>query len=97
MGILPVRLAAGTGPATLQLRPGDRIEIDAPIEAIAPRAPVPVRILRADGSVEKLVATAAVETLLEVELLRAGGVIPLILQQTIAAHRPAVAGEAKQA
>ena len=53
-----------------------------------------MRILRAGGEVEELQATAAVETQLEVTLLRSGGVIPLILQQTIAEH---AAGHSLQA
>ncbi len=84
MGILPLRLPDGVRPATLHLVPGDRIEIDATADRIAPRGSVPVRILRADGRVEPFNAIAAVETQLEVELLRNGGVIPTIL----ARHRP---------
>jgi aconitate hydratase len=42
---------------------------------------------RVNGTVEYIEAQAAVETQLEVELLRAGGVIPSILQQTIRTHR----------
>ena len=84
MGILPLRLPDGVTPATLDLLPGDRIEIDAPADALAPRTPVPVRILRANGAVQTLSATAAVETQLEVRLLRLGGVIPAILSDTLA-------------
>jgi aconitate hydratase len=43
-----------------------------------------LRILRADRQIEPMIATAAVETQLEVELLRVGGVIPSILKKTIA-------------
>ena len=81
MGIVPLRLPAGMGPQELALQPGDRIEIDAPSDALAPRCAVPVRILRGDGSVQALQATAAVETQLEAGLLRSGGVIPSILRQ----------------
>ena len=84
MGVLPLRLPQGIGPQSLRLVPGDRIEIDAPPDRLAPRCEVPVRILRADGRVEAWVARAAVETQLEVELLRDGGVIPSILKKTIA-------------
>ncbi|MBO1013159.1 aconitate hydratase AcnA [Achromobacter sp. SD115] len=83
MGVLPLRLPAGVTPATLRIRPGDRIEIDAQAVALAPRMAVAVRILRAGGAVETLQATAAVETRLEVRLLRMGGVIPAILSDTI--------------
>jgi aconitate hydratase len=81
MGILPLRFATGTGPDTLNLQPGDKLEVDAPAEALSPRWKVAVRIVRADGNVEPVDATAAVETQLECRLLRSGGVIPLILQQ----------------
>ena len=87
MGILPLRFAKGIGPLTLDLRAGDRIEVLAPAEDLAPRCNVRVRILRAGGSTEDLTATAAVETQLEVALLQSGGVIPLILGKTIAEHR----------
>ena len=83
MGVLPLRLPSGVHPQTLKLAPGDRIEIDAPPQALSPRCVVPVRVLRADGRVETFEATAAVETQLEVELLRDGGVIPSILKNSI--------------
>ena len=87
MGILPLRLPAGVNPATLNLAPGDRIEIDARPELVAPRCPVAVNIVRASGAIERLQATAAVETRLEAALLRHGGVIPFILQKAIAQRR----------
>ncbi|MNV68387.1 Aconitate hydratase 1 [compost metagenome] len=83
MGILPLRLPDGVTPDTLAVQSGDRIEIDAPAGALAPRMPVLVRILRADGTVDALQATAAVETQLEVRLLRMGGVIPAILSDIL--------------
>jgi len=84
MGILPIRLAQ-----PLQLSPGERIEIDAAPAAMTPRGELPVRVLRAGGRVEPLAALAAVETQLEVELLRAGGVIPYILHRTMNPERDA--------
>jgi aconitate hydratase len=41
-------------------------------------------VLRLGGEVQEILATAAVETQLELELLRYGGVIPSILQKTLA-------------
>jgi aconitate hydratase len=85
MGILPLRLPASHGPDALALAPGDRIEIDAPAQRLMPRAAVPVRLLRRDGTVEDFETTAAVETEFELGLLRAGGVIPSILERTLSA------------
>jgi hypothetical protein len=84
MGILPLRVPPECAPERLRIAPGDRIEVDAPAAALEPRAKVTVSMHRADGAIETYQATAAVETRLEVDLLRQGGVIPYILQKTIA-------------
>ena len=83
MGVLPLRLPSDRDPSALALHPGDRLQVDAPAERLQPRTNVPVTILRADGSSETIFTQAAVETSLEVEVLAAGGVIPLILQRTL--------------
>lgn len=89
MGILPLRLPAGVTPHRLAIQPGDRFEIDCPPQRLAPRQPVAVRLLRADGREQALQATAAVETQLELHLLRMGGVIPAILADTLGAAKSA--------
>jgi aconitate hydratase len=86
MGVLPLRLPQGVNPNTLQIQAGDKIEIVAHSEILKPRSQISVRIKRVSGLIENMVATAAVETQLEVELLQAGGVIPSILHKTIATH-----------
>jgi aconitate hydratase len=83
MGILPLRLRPEQHPSNLRLRAGDRIEIDADPECLSPRAPIAVAIHRAAGHIEPLVATAAVETELEADILRMGGIIPLVLHRAI--------------
>lgn len=90
MGILPLRMPQGVNPRTLAIRPGDKIDIRAMPADLAPRCTIPVRIVRSDGSVETFDATAAVETQLETELLRRGGVIPSILHKTLERERGAV-------
>ncbi len=82
MGILPLRLD-GLHPSELNLQPGDRLEVHADPHTLAPRATVPVRLLRRDGTATDLKVVAAVETQLEVALLRQGGVIPSILKQNV--------------
>ena len=86
MGILPLRWPAGVNPATLAIQPGDKVEVNAPLDTLVPRCSIDVKIVRVDASVESYELTAAVETQLEVALLRCGGVIPLILQKTLAAQ-----------
>ncbi len=86
MGILPLQFAAGDHPATLKLQAGDRLEVDADPQRLQPRAELQVTLWRADGRRDTLQVTAAVETQLEVRLLRQGGVIPTILRDQLAAH-----------
>jgi aconitate hydratase len=83
MGILPLLLPEGVRPQSLALQPGDRVEVDAAPERIAPGAEIDVAIVRADGTRTALRARAAVETQLEASLLRQGGVLPAILRRTI--------------
>jgi aconitate hydratase len=66
-------------PTSMALSAYDIIEIAA--EDIHPRATIQVRIVRESGVTELFEATAAIETMLEVEILHAGGVIPLILEK----------------
>jgi aconitate hydratase len=91
MGILPLRMPAGMTPLTLNLVAGDRIEIEAQPTEISPRGRVQVTVHRADGRTERHDATAAVETKLEVELLKAGGVIPSTLRRMVQQHGCATA------
>ena len=85
MGILPLRLPADRHPSLLGLAPGDRIEIDATPEAVTPRAPIAVAIIRRSGSREAFTARAEIETQLEVDTMRAGGILPMILQAKLSA------------
>ena len=86
MGILPLLLPEGVTPTTLALQPGDRLEVDADAENLAPRGTVLVAVHRLDGRTERLNARAAVETRLELAQLRDGGVMPAILKQSLRAH-----------
>jgi aconitate hydratase A / 2-methylisocitrate dehydratase len=89
MGILPLRLPDDRRPLDLGfdfdsgLAPDDRVEIDACPETIKPRAEVIVRVLRGETEIDRFVATAAIQTNLECEILRSGGLLPLILSRAL--------------
>jgi aconitate hydratase len=87
MGILPLKLPAHLHPTVLRLAPGDRLEIDAQPGLLRPRCRIPVHLHRAGGAIERFEATAAVETAMEIALLRQGGVIPYILHKTMSRQR----------
>ncbi|HEV7138147.1 MAG TPA: aconitate hydratase AcnA [Steroidobacteraceae bacterium] len=83
MGVLPLKLSADQSPVRLALKPGDLIEIDARIASIGPRGIVPVHVRRENGGVTGFEAVAAIETSGEVEILAAGGIIPMILARAL--------------
>lgn len=70
MGILPLQLTS-----QLSLSRGETLEIQADPAKLSPGTRVPVRVRG-----QEVEATAAVETALEVELLREGGILPYILR-----------------
>lgn len=87
MGILPLQLPVNALSGAGKLEAGDQIHVVAQESSVQkPRAPIEVRVLRRNGKIDTIRALAAVETLLEVELLKHGGVMPSILHKTIQAH-----------
>ncbi|MFT4180282.1 MAG: aconitate hydratase AcnA, partial [Rhizobium sp.] len=95
MGILPLRLPHGCGPDALALATGDLIEIDADPARIEPRCDVEIVVRRKDGREMRLTATAAIETSAEVDILRAGGILPLILRNVMETSTSGVATKAR--
>jgi aconitate hydratase len=75
MGILPIVL-----PERLALTVGDTIAINADPEDVVPRGTVSISIQRLSGKAESLTAAVAVETALEMALLKDGGILPHILR-----------------
>ncbi len=84
MGILPLRLPDGLGPSALGLQPGDVLEIDARPEHVGPRSSVAVVHLRHGETLRRFHATAQIETALELEFLRNGGMLPHIIERALA-------------
>jgi aconitate hydratase len=84
MGVLPLRLPKGWVASTLRIAPGDTIEIDLDPVALVPRAIVIVRLRRhTTGEVIAGQAVALLDTAKDVDLIRAGGIIPMILRKAL--------------
>ncbi len=91
MGILPLRImSAESHPNQLDVKPDDLVEIDAPAASLSPRCHIPVAICRSSGATDRIETIAAIETNLEVELLRVGGVIPFVLHRALKSDRDTV-------
>ncbi|PWC33368.1 aconitate hydratase AcnA [Azospirillum sp. TSO35-2] len=87
MGILPLRLPPDWRPEVLKIAPGDRLEVHADPATLVPRASIRVALRRTSGATEECEATALLETELDVALIQAGGVIPMILRRALMASK----------
>jgi aconitate hydratase len=90
MGVLPLRMPPEWSPDALALRPGDTLAIGWDLAALSPRGDVAVTLRRATGALTHGQATALLDTAREVALIRAGGIIPMILARALAASRNAL-------
>nr|WP_246810450.1 hypothetical protein [Ensifer sp. ENS08] len=90
MGILPMRLPEGLGPDDLALKSGDLIEINANAGLISPRCPIDIAIKRYGGEATTFKAVAAIETAAEVDTLKAGGILPLMLKNLVESQRSTI-------
>ncbi|KGD92866.1 aconitate hydratase AcnA [Rhizobium sp. YS-1r] len=81
MGILPLRFPPNVKPQTLELRANDLLAIHADIDMVSPRCEIPVTVKRANEPSMTFNTSAAIETNAEIEILRAGGILSLILKR----------------
>jgi len=82
MGIVPLIFAEPFDLATLSLTARDIIELPLRAETLAPRGAITATITGKRGR-QPIVMQLAVETEFECAILRAGGVIPLVLQERL--------------
>jgi aconitate hydratase len=81
MGVLPLQLPEGTTRKTLGLTGHETFDIDTVVAAQAPRVPVACTINRADGSRTTVTLTARLDTRLETEYYRHGGIVQYVLRK----------------
>jgi aconitate hydratase len=89
-GVIPLRLPDGWLARTMRIAPGDTLELHLDLAALKPHGRVHV-LLRpvVTGEAIEGEATALLDTERDVALIRAGGMIPMILRQALAAGRRA--------
>lgn len=84
MGVLPLQFAPGDSWEALGLRGDELIDV-LPQADLAPRSAALLRITRADGSVRELALILRIDTPVEVQQFRAGGILPFVLRQLLGA------------
>lgn len=80
MGVLPLVLPQGTDLDALAVQAGDSFVVRAQPDDLSIRGKIEISLVRKDGRHQSIITKAAIETQMELELLRVGGVIPKILR-----------------
>ena len=80
MGVLPLEFAQGTSFDSLGLTGKETFDIEVP-EDLAPRQALEVRATCADGSVKAFETLVRVDTPVEVNYYRHGGILPFVLRK----------------
>ena len=83
MGVLPCQFEEGTSAQSLKLDGSETFDILGLTGALAPRQGLTLVIHRADGTQQKAPITASLDTPIEVEYYRHGGILPFVLRQLL--------------
>ncbi|MBK9516505.1 MAG: aconitate hydratase AcnA [Anaeromyxobacter sp.] len=81
MGVLPLQLADGVSALTLGLDGTETYDLPGAEGPLVPRQRLALRVTRRGGAVEDVPVTLRVDTPVEVEYLRHGGILPYVLRQ----------------
>ena len=79
MGVLPLQFKPGESAATHGLDGGETYDVLG-LATLAPRAELEVRVRRGDGRESRLAAVARVDSPIEIEYLRHGGILQMVLR-----------------
>ena len=93
MGVLPLQFQPGQSAASLGLTGHEVIEITGVASGLAPGALLDVRAERPDGTTLVFPVRARVDTPIEMDYYRHGGLLPFVLRR-ILASQPGTSGAA---
>jgi aconitate hydratase len=85
MGVLPLQFPEGMSAQTLKLDGTETFDVLGLSDDIAPMSDVTLVIRRANGTEEKVVVKSRIDTAIEVEYVRHGGILPFVLRQLLSA------------
>jgi aconitate hydratase len=84
MGVLPLQFKAGDSWESLGLKGDEVVDVVLGSE-IKPLSDATLRITAGDGSVRELAVTLRIDTAIEVDYYKHGGILPFVLRQLLAA------------
>jgi len=85
MGLVPLQFPEGVNAASLKLDGTETFDLLGLSDDIAPMSDVTLVIHRADGTEEKVTLKSRIDTAIEVEYVRHGGILPYVLRQLLSA------------
>jgi aconitate hydratase len=87
MGVLPLQFEEGTSAQTLGLDGSETFAVLGLSEEVKPREKLTLRITKADGVAQDVPVILRIDTPIEVEYYRHGGILPFVLRELMAAAR----------
>lgn len=84
MGVLPLQFAEGEDAGTLGLDGTEEFALRGYAESLQPGQTITLEIKRADGTVDTTELRVRIDTGIEVEYYRHGGILPYVLRQIVA-------------
>ncbi len=83
MGVLPLQFADGVNAQTLNLDGSETFSVIGLGDSIRPRQEVTLEITRKDGAVERVPLILRIDTPIEVDYYRHGGILPFVLREIL--------------
>jgi len=84
MGVLPLQFCEGVNAQSLKLDGSETYGIDGLGNNVKPQQEVTLEIRRIDGSIEKVPLILRIDTAIEVDYYRHGGILPFVLREIVA-------------
>jgi len=84
MGVLPLQFGSGQSAQTLGIRGDEQFDLIGIDDALRPQQSLTLVIRRPDGSTREVVLTLRIDTPIEVDYFRHGGILPFVLRQLLA-------------
>jgi aconitate hydratase len=81
MGVLPLQFVEGTTARTLQLDGSESYDVAGLDAGLRPQQNLTLRITRKDGRVEDVPVRCRIDTPIEIDYYRHGGILPFVLRQ----------------
>ena len=87
MGVLPLQFKEGTTPQTLKLAGTETYDVLGLGPALQPQQDLTLRLTRRSGEVVNLPVRCRIDTPIEIDYYRHGGILPYVLRQIIAKNQ----------